>query len=167
MRLTVRRAVEAVSIHPAREDFFRNYPELAIARARRRAPGARVRRCESRGQRGENARRLMEIAGLRLLLDQGPPRDAAWPLRAVGVSCTHVGEAGMSAAADTEILECARLGNSVVVTLDADFHAILAVRNASKPSVVRVRNEVEREPQSQSCCTGSSSSTQWNSRQDA
>ena len=28
MRLTVRRVVEAVSLHPNREDLFRNYPEL-------------------------------------------------------------------------------------------------------------------------------------------
>ena len=81
----------------------------------------------------------MEIAGLHLLLDQGLPRDAAEQLRAAGVSCTHVGEIGMSAAADTEILEWARVRDSIVGTLDADFHAILAVRNASKPSVIRIR----------------------------
>jgi predicted nuclease of predicted toxin-antitoxin system len=45
----------------------------------------------------------------------------------------------MSAATDTEILEWARVRNSVVVTLDADFHAILAVERAAKPSVIRVR----------------------------
>ncbi|MGA3023755.1 MAG: DUF5615 family PIN-like protein [Bryobacteraceae bacterium] len=81
----------------------------------------------------------MEIARVHLLLDQGLPRDAAEQLRAQDVGCTHVGEIGMSAAADTEILEWARVRNSVVVTLDADFHAMLAVRNASKPSVIRIR----------------------------
>jgi predicted nuclease of predicted toxin-antitoxin system len=74
----------------------------------------------------------MKIAGLHLLLDQGLPRDAAEQLRAAGVNCTHVGEIGMSAAADTEILECARLRTSVVVTLDADFHA--SWRFATPPS---------------------------------
>jgi uncharacterized protein (DUF433 family) len=28
MRLTVRRVVEAVALHPNRDDLFRNYPEL-------------------------------------------------------------------------------------------------------------------------------------------
>jgi len=28
MRLTVRRVVEAVALHPNREELFRNYPEL-------------------------------------------------------------------------------------------------------------------------------------------
>jgi predicted nuclease of predicted toxin-antitoxin system len=81
----------------------------------------------------------MEDAGLPLLLDQGLPRDAAQQLRASGVPCTHVGELGMSAAADIEILESARLRGSAVVTLDADFHAILAVQGATKPSVIRLR----------------------------
>jgi predicted nuclease of predicted toxin-antitoxin system len=81
----------------------------------------------------------MEDAGPPLLLDQGLPRDAAHQLRASGVGCTHVGEIGMSAAADTEILEWARLRDSAVVTLDADFHAILAVQGATKPSVIRLR----------------------------
>ena len=81
----------------------------------------------------------MEAVVPPLLLDQGLPRDAARQLRASGVQCTHVGEIGMFAAADTEILEWARLYDSAVVTLDADFHAILAVQGATKPSVIRLR----------------------------
>ena len=81
----------------------------------------------------------MENAVPPLLLDQGLPRDAAQQLRASGVLCTHVGELGMAAAADIEILEWARLHGSAVVTLDADFHAMLAVQGATKPSVIRIR----------------------------
>ena len=76
---------------------------------------------------------------VRLLLDQGLPRETAELLRAVGADCTHVGEIGMAAEADFGILEFARIRASAVVTLDADFHAILAVQNASRPSVIRVR----------------------------
>ncbi len=45
----------------------------------------------------------------------------------------------MSMAADEEILQFALGKNSVVVTLDADFHAILAVSGAAGPSVIRIR----------------------------
>jgi len=45
----------------------------------------------------------------------------------------------MSAAGDHEILEFALGKNAVVVTLDADFHAILAVSGAAGPSVLRIR----------------------------
>lgn len=83
----------------------------------------------------------MDSAGLHLLLDQGLPREAAERLRAVGVPCTHVGEIGMVAATDTEIIEWARERGYAVATLDADFHAILAVGHASKPSVIRIRLE--------------------------
>jgi predicted nuclease of predicted toxin-antitoxin system len=74
-----------------------------------------------------------------LVLDQGVPRDAAGRLRDLGYECIHVGEVGMSAADDHEILEFARGKNAVVVTLDADFHAILAVSGAAGPSVIRIR----------------------------
>jgi predicted nuclease of predicted toxin-antitoxin system len=81
----------------------------------------------------------MEIASIHLVLDQGLPRDAAGQLRSAGASCVHVGELKMSTAADTEILEWARVHNSVIVTLDADFHAIVAVQRVAKPSVIRIR----------------------------
>jgi predicted nuclease of predicted toxin-antitoxin system len=76
---------------------------------------------------------------VRLLLDQGLPREAAERLRAAGVDCSHAGEIGMALAADIEILEFARTREFTVVTLDADFHAMLAVQGASSPSVIRIR----------------------------
>jgi predicted nuclease of predicted toxin-antitoxin system len=44
----------------------------------------------------------------------------------------------MGKAADAEILEWARVTERIVVTLDSDFHAILAVSQASCPSVIRI-----------------------------
>jgi predicted nuclease of predicted toxin-antitoxin system len=51
----------------------------------------------------------------------------------------HAGEIGMSKAADDGILALSLGRNAVVVTLDADFHAILAVSGAQGPSVIRMR----------------------------
>jgi predicted nuclease of predicted toxin-antitoxin system len=76
---------------------------------------------------------------MRLVLDQGVPRDAAPRLRSLGYDCTHVGEIGMSRAADEEILAFSLEKDAVVVTLDADFYTILAVSGASGPSVIRLR----------------------------
>jgi predicted nuclease of predicted toxin-antitoxin system len=81
----------------------------------------------------------MDSAAIRFLLDQGVPRDAAVQLRVMGYACTHVSEIGMWAAADREILRWAAEQGAIVVTLDADFHAILAVSAADGPSVVRIR----------------------------
>jgi predicted nuclease of predicted toxin-antitoxin system len=77
--------------------------------------------------------------GIRLVLDQGVPRYAADLLRQRGCECTHVGEVGMFRAEDTEILAWARERGCIVITLDADFHAILAVSRATQPSVIRLR----------------------------
>jgi predicted nuclease of predicted toxin-antitoxin system len=76
---------------------------------------------------------------MRLILDQGVPHDAAPLLRSLGCDCTHVDEIGMSKAADEEIVALAQERSAVVVTLDADFHAILAVSGAQGPSVIRMR----------------------------
>jgi predicted nuclease of predicted toxin-antitoxin system len=76
---------------------------------------------------------------MRLVLDQGVPRDAATRLRGLGYECIHVGEIGMGKAVDDEILAWSLGKNAIVLTLDADFHTILAVSGASGPSVIRLR----------------------------
>ena len=76
---------------------------------------------------------------MRLVLDQGVPRDTATRLRDLGPESIHVGEIGMSKSADDEILAWSLGKNAIVVTLDADFHTILAVSGASGPSVIRLR----------------------------
>ena len=83
----------------------------------------------------------MNVAAVHLVLDPGVPRDAATRLRAMGYECTHVGEVGMWNAADHEILSWALERHATIVTLDADFHAILAVSGASGPSAIRLRRE--------------------------
>ena len=78
---------------------------------------------------------------MRLLLDQGLPRTAAVLLREAGIDTVHVGEIGFSTAADADILKHARLESQVVVTLDADFHSLLAHSGEASPSVIRIRIE--------------------------
>lgn len=77
----------------------------------------------------------------RLLLDQGLPRSTTALLVKTGWDVTHVSDIGMSRADDIDILQRARSEQRVCVTLDADFHAILATSGEPGPSVIRVRKE--------------------------
>jgi len=84
---------------------------------------------------------------MRLLLDQGLPISAASTLRGEGWSIEHVAEIGLDRATDREIVAyAAAAGNVVIVTLDSDFHALLAVRDADAPSVIRIRQDGLRGP---------------------
>lgn len=78
---------------------------------------------------------------MRWLLDQGLPRSSAKLLRDAGHDAVHVGDVDMAAASDLEILQYASRDLRCIVTLDADFHSILATAQASHPSVIRVREE--------------------------
>lgn len=78
---------------------------------------------------------------MQLLLDQGLPRTAAELLSNAGVDTLHVGDIGMATAEDSQILNYAESERRIVVTLDSDFHTLLAKDNASSPSVIRVRIE--------------------------
>ncbi|MBR8836372.1 MAG: DUF5615 family PIN-like protein [Stigonema ocellatum SAG 48.90 = DSM 106950] len=78
---------------------------------------------------------------MKLLLDQGLPRSAAARLRNVGIDTIHVSEIGLSAAEDGEVIQRATEEERVVVTLDADFHRLLALYEATFPSVIRIRIE--------------------------
>jgi predicted nuclease of predicted toxin-antitoxin system len=73
------------------------------------------------------------------LLDQGVPRRAAALLREAGVDAVHVAELGMSSADDADILGWCRQNGAVAVTLDADFHASIALSGGTSPSAIRLR----------------------------
>ncbi len=53
----------------------------------------------------------------------------------------------MANAEDEEILKTAFLEDRIIVTLDADFHTLLALNRAVKPSVIRIRIEKLRAEQ--------------------
>ncbi|TQE97797.1 MAG: hypothetical protein FKY71_15875 [Spiribacter salinus] len=76
---------------------------------------------------------------MRFLLDQGVPQTSVDLLNARNMKAEHVSRLGMSRSGDAEILQHARDHGFVVVTLDADFHTLLALSGASAPSVIRVR----------------------------
>ena len=78
---------------------------------------------------------------MKVLLDEGLPRRGAELLRARGVDAIHLTEIAASSTADLTILEEARASDRVVVTLDADFHALLAMHGWSSPSVIRIRRQ--------------------------
>lgn len=78
---------------------------------------------------------------MRLLLDQGLPRSTVPLLGKNGIEALHVGEVGLASASDAKILEFGLLEHRVLVTLDADFHALLALSGAREPSVIRIRIE--------------------------
>lgn len=78
---------------------------------------------------------------MKLLLDQGLPRSTVSYLMKQKISCTHVAEVGLADASDAVLLDYAREEGHVIVTLDADFHTLLALTGARLPSVIRVRIE--------------------------
>ena len=78
---------------------------------------------------------------MKLLLDQGLPRSTVLHLREAHIEAVHVGEKNLATASDARILEIGRSEGMVVVTLDADFHALLVLSGAAAPSVIRMRIE--------------------------
>ncbi|MBL8220796.1 MAG: DUF5615 family PIN-like protein, partial [Bryobacterales bacterium] len=71
----------------------------------------------------------------------GIPIESAAILRDQGYVCSHVSEKNMSRAADEEILQLAARESCVLITLDSDFHSIIAVQGLAAPSVLRIRKE--------------------------
>jgi len=76
-----------------------------------------------------------------LLLDQGLPRSTVLHLHNAGIEAAHAGDRGLSTASDARILDVGHQEGRVVVTLDADFHALLVLSGATGPSVIRIRIE--------------------------
>src|SRR4051812_36172189 len=78
---------------------------------------------------------------MRILLDQGTPRLAAVLLRESGFDVVHTSEIGLAMAEDLQVLAHAENDERLIVTLDAGFHAHLALSGAKEPSLIRIRLE--------------------------
>lgn len=78
---------------------------------------------------------------MKLLLDQGLPRSTVLELHKLNIDSIHVGEIGMATSTDSDIIKKALDDGLIVVTLDSDFHTILAANGSIKPSVIRIRIE--------------------------
>ena len=78
---------------------------------------------------------------MKLLLDQGLPRSTVLELYKLNIDSIHVGDIGMAASTDADIINKALDDGRIVVTLDSDFHTILATNKNIEPSVIRIRIE--------------------------
>ncbi|HXV62734.1 MAG TPA: DUF5615 family PIN-like protein [Vicinamibacteria bacterium] len=76
---------------------------------------------------------------MKFLLDQGVPFRAAALLREEGIEAVHTSELGLSTAADADIVSWCIENESIAVTLDADFHTLIALSRDSRPSTIRFR----------------------------
>lgn len=59
----------------------------------------------------------------------------------MGIEAVHVGDRGLATASDSKILDFGDQEGMVIVTLDADFHTLLALSGLAGPSVIRIRIE--------------------------
>jgi predicted nuclease of predicted toxin-antitoxin system len=80
---------------------------------------------------------------MRLLLDQALPGSTVLHLHNATIEAVHVGDIGSSTATDSKIPALTREEGRVVVTLDADFHALVAgsLRTRSPSSCVKTEAE--------------------------
>ena len=76
---------------------------------------------------------------MKLLLDQGLPPLTAELLREQGLDAVHVSEIGWARAEDPKIIKLAQANNQIIITLDADYHAAIALTSAPSPSVIWIR----------------------------
>jgi predicted nuclease of predicted toxin-antitoxin system len=76
---------------------------------------------------------------MKLLLDQGLPPLTAELLRGQEIDAIHVSEIGYSRAEDTKIIELAQTNDRIIITLDADYHAAIALTSSPSPSVIWIR----------------------------
>jgi predicted nuclease of predicted toxin-antitoxin system len=76
---------------------------------------------------------------MKFLLDQGLPPLTAELLRKQGLDAVHVSEIGWARAEDTKIIELAQTDDRIIITLDADYHAAIALTSAPSPSVIWMR----------------------------
>jgi predicted nuclease of predicted toxin-antitoxin system len=86
---------------------------------------------------------------MRFLIDNALSPHVAQGLRDGGFDAIHVRDWHMQAASDAEIFERCVAEDRVIVSADTDFGTLLAIREASRPSVVLLRRPSQRRPAEQ------------------
>jgi predicted nuclease of predicted toxin-antitoxin system len=81
---------------------------------------------------------------VKFLVDQNRSPALAERLRDAGHDAVHTMELGLERAEDDELLLLAREEQRVVVSGDTDFGALLALANATSPSVILFRSRHRR-----------------------
>jgi predicted nuclease of predicted toxin-antitoxin system len=86
---------------------------------------------------------------MKLLVDENLSARVAAMLRDGGHDAVHVTAVGLGSTGDEGILRAAADDGSIVVTADADFGALLALRGDRRPSVLMLRSSDHLTPQQQ------------------
>lgn len=86
---------------------------------------------------------------MRFLLDEGISPRVVDLLGAAGHDVVHVRGIGLQSTPDPTVLAAALGQRRILVTLDTDFGALLALSGAEQPSVILFRGEVTRRPEGQ------------------
>ena len=83
---------------------------------------------------------------MKFLVDNALSPVVAEDLNRAGHDAVHVRDLQMQGSSDEEIFDLAAIQNRVIVSADTDFGTLLAIRQATNPSVILFRRPSQRRP---------------------